>query len=399
MNDHGDSTPDQYDRAYSGRDEYIEELLSMFHEDWDRLQDPEIVCSPPMDSTDEDQMIDELDPSRSETPPTLVDGSHSPVYDLGWGSQTPEAGHDDNMPGHEDGAMYDLGWEVATPAAPSAPPEVPDMCVNDDPVYDMGWGDAPVAQADAELPLPEDEGPAYNMGWGDAPAAQPDDEGPAYNLGWGSQSPAPTVGMDIGSSGDAQDDNGLTYGLGWGAPSPASEVTANDNADGQAYDLGWGIGHSDDDPIDNDIIIMKSEVEEEDETAHGVTQSDVIELTSPEPRRTRRASPTPTENGSPSVDEQLAFRANRWMKAIGSDLMDHHMRAIIENAVYGLNAEQAPAHILMENRQVLASYADARNRITGIGQDMCKLHRLIELQQGLMRTVNNVIVSLENDKQ
>jgi hypothetical protein len=74
------------------------------------------------------------------------------------------------------------------------------------------------------------------------------------------------------------------------------------------------------------------------------------------------------------------------------------MRAIIENAVYGLNAEQAPAHILMENRQVLASYADTRNRITGIGQDMCKLHRLIELQWGLMRTVNNVIVSLENDK-
>ncbi|KAG2743340.1 hypothetical protein P692DRAFT_20878741 [Suillus brevipes Sb2] len=233
------------------------------------------------------------------------------------------------------------------------------------------------------------------MGWGAAPAAQPDDEGPAYDLGWVSQSPAPAVGMDVGSSGDAQDDDGPTYDLGWGAPSPASEVTADDNEDGQAYDLGWGIGHPDDDPMDNDIIVMKSEVEEEDETAHGVTQSDVIDLTSPEPRRTRRASPTPTENGSPSVDEQLAFRANRRMKAIGSDLTNHHMRAIIENAVYGLNAEQAPAHILMENRQVLASYADARNRITGIGQDMCKLHRLIELQRGLMRTVNNLTAYLE----
>ncbi|KAG2743389.1 hypothetical protein P692DRAFT_20746246, partial [Suillus brevipes Sb2] len=255
MNDHGDSTPDQYDRAYSGRDEYIEELLSMFHEDWDRSQDPEIVCSPPMDSTDEDQMIDELDPSGSETPPTSGDGSHSPAYDMGWGA---------------------------------------------------------------------------------APAAQPDDEGLAYDLGWVSQSPAPAVGMDVGSSGNAQDDDGPTYDLGWGAPSPASEVTADDNEDGQAYDLGWGIGHPDDDPMDNDIIIMKSEVEEKDETAHGVTQSgessnptviaaidpplDVIDLTSPEPRRTRCASPTPTENGSPSVDEQLAFRANRRMKAIGSDL-------------------------------------------------------------------------------
>jgi hypothetical protein len=381
MNDHGDSTPDQYDRAYSGRDEYIEELLcelsifflpthlidfqfqitAMFHEDWDRSQDPEIICSPPMDSTDEDQMIDELDPSGSETPPTSGDGSHSkshlhfpkpcltaplgPVYDLGWGSQTPEAGHDDNMPGHKDGAMYDLGWEVATPAAPSTPPEVPDACVNDDPVYDIGWGDAPIAQADAELPLPEDEGPAYDMGWGAAPAAQPDDEGPAYDLGWVSQSPAPAVGMDVGSSGDAQDDDGPTYDLGWGAPSPASEVTADDNEDGEAYDLGWGIGHPDDDPMDNDIIVMKSEVEEEDEAAHGVTQSgessnptviaaidpplDVIDLTSPEPRRTRRASPTPTENGSPSVDEQLAFQANRRMKAIGSDLSKSTNPAVV----------------------------------------------------------------------
>jgi hypothetical protein len=151
--------------------------------------------------------------------------------------------------------------------------------------------------------------------------------------------------MDVGSSGDAQDDNGLTYDLGWGAPSPASEVTADDNEDGQAYDLGWGIGHPDDDPMDNDIIVMKSEVEEEDETAHGVTQSgessnptviaaidpplDVIDLTSPEPRRTRRASPTPTENGSPSVDEQLAFQANRRMKAIGSDLSKSTNPAVV----------------------------------------------------------------------
>ncbi|KAG2756754.1 hypothetical protein P692DRAFT_201800223 [Suillus brevipes Sb2] len=28
MNDHGDSTPDQYDRAYSSRDEYIKELTT-----------------------------------------------------------------------------------------------------------------------------------------------------------------------------------------------------------------------------------------------------------------------------------------------------------------------------------------------------------------------------------
>lgn len=104
MNDHGDSTPDKYDRAYSGRDEYIEELsgkpsdtflpthlidikiqnTAMFNEDWARSQRPEIICSPTTESTD-DEMVDQLDPS----------------YDLGWntqpsGSEIPPASGDES---------------------------------------------------------------------------------------------------------------------------------------------------------------------------------------------------------------------------------------------------------------------------------------------------------------
>ena len=75
------------------------------------------------------------------------------------------------------------------------------------------------------------------------------------------------------------------------------------------------------------------------------------------------------------------------------------MHAIVENAVYGLNDEQSPGQILLENRHLLRSYADSRNRVTSIGQDMCKLHWLIQLQRGLMRTVNNVIESLESSSQ
>lgn len=70
------------------------------------------------------------------------------------------------------------------------------------------------------------------------------------------------------------------------------------------------------------------------------------------------------------------------------------MHAIVENAVYGLDDEHSPAQILLANRSLLVSYAESRNRVTNIGRDMCKLHRLIQLQQGLMRMVNNVIESL-----
>jgi hypothetical protein len=77
---------------------------------------------------------------------------------------------------------------------------------------------------------------------------------------------------------------------------------------------------------------------------------------------------------------------------------DQHAHAIVQNAVHGLNYDWTPAHILMENRQLLGWFADARDRVTDVGQDLSQLHRLIYIQRRMLKTVNQVIASIETDE-
>ncbi|KAG1849740.1 hypothetical protein F4604DRAFT_1934767 [Suillus subluteus] len=98
--------------------------------------------------------------------------------------------------------------------------------------------------------------------------------------------------------------------------------------------------------------------------------------------------------GTPA--EHMRFRHNHRMKAIGNNMTDIHMHALVENFVHGLNLSLMPGQILFENRGMLGAFADARTQVTDIGDDMCKLHRLIQIQHGLLKTVNHVIRSLED---
>jgi sulfopyruvate decarboxylase TPP-binding subunit len=75
------------------------------------------------------------------------------------------------------------------------------------------------------------------------------------------------------------------------------------------------------------------------------------------------------------------------------------MHAIVMNAVSGLTSSRLPAHILMSNRDILGGYAEARNQVTDIGRDMCKLHRLIQLQRRMVKSLDQVIESLEGESQ
>lgn len=75
------------------------------------------------------------------------------------------------------------------------------------------------------------------------------------------------------------------------------------------------------------------------------------------------------------------------------------MHPIVMNTVSGLTSSQVPAHILMSNRDILGGYAKARNQVTDIGKDMCKLHRLIQLQRCVVKSLDQVIESLDNESQ
>ncbi|KAG1840757.1 hypothetical protein F4604DRAFT_1939956 [Suillus subluteus] len=387
IGDLGDSTPDRYDRACSSLDEYIEELSSMFDEDWAKSRDPALLLSPTMESADEEEEVDEL-----------VDDD-SPSYDLGWSNASSEPS--DALPLNDGGPVYDLGWgQIAPEARLDSGSSGPDDTLGDQgPVYDLGWGPtATEIHLNGASSGPEDDDPAYDLGWGqtapkiqsDGTSSGPEDDEPSYDLGWG------------GFSSDEQ---------------PMDEDSAeSEDEDSLAYDLGWGIGAT---STNQDVIDLTDD--------NGLTSqgNNVIDLTrsSPGPmdldrdelpggtREHGSASsaghfmfhynrPTmPVVNEPSSPAERKVFRTNRQMKAIDHDMLDQHVHAIVENAVHGLNSHRVPAQILMANRRVLDTFADTQNRVTNIGYDISMLHRLIQLQRGLLRTVDHVIGSLEDRPQ
>ncbi|KAG1868421.1 hypothetical protein F4604DRAFT_1682350 [Suillus subluteus] len=359
IKDLGDSTPNWYDQACSGLDDYIAELSSMFDEDWAKSRDPEFLHFPTQ-SVDEEEEVDEL--------------------------------ADDDSP------LYDLGWSAASSALGDAP-TLDDRSFADDredqgPVYDLGWGpmapDAPTLDDNAITGEHGDQGPTYDLGWGptmpeapsDAASVGPEDDTPVYDLGWG----------EISSVEDSMDEDGPAYDLGWdvGATGQTQNVIDLTNDDGPAYDLGWGV---------KPMTQAKAKY-------IGDIEPDIIDLTNsspapmdldPDDGGESNASTSDTldhDAGTPA--KRMRFRHNHRMKAISNDMTDIHMHALVENSVQGLNLSLMPGQILFENRGMLGAFADARTWVTDIGDDMCKLHRLIQIQRGLLKTVNHIIGSLED---
>ncbi|KAG1882115.1 hypothetical protein F4604DRAFT_1678549 [Suillus subluteus] len=261
--------------------------------------------------------------------------NQGPVYDLRWGQIAPETPSDSGSSGLDDtlgdqGPVYDLGWgptapEIHLDSASSGPED-------DDLVYDLGWGQtAPEIQSDGTSSGPEDDEPLYDLGWGgfssdeqpmDEDSAESDDEDSlAYNLSWG-----------VGATGtnqdviDLTDDNGLT-------------CQGNNVID---------LTQSSPGPMDLD----------RDESPGGTTEHDSASSAGHFMFHYNRPT-MPVANDPSSPAKCTVFRANRQMKAIGHDMLDQHVHAIVENVVHGLNLDQVPAQILMVNRRVLDTFADA----------------------------------------
>ncbi|KAG1852168.1 hypothetical protein F4604DRAFT_1933734 [Suillus subluteus] len=359
IGDLGDLTPDRYDRACSGLDEYIEELSSMFDENWAKSRDPALLLSPTMESADEEEEVDEL-----------VDDD-SPLYDLGWSNASSEPS-----------PVYDLGWgQIAPEARSDSGSSGPDDTLGDQgPVYDLGWGPtAPKIHLNGASSGPEDDDLAYDLGWGqtapeiqsDGTSSGPEDDEPSYDLGWG------------GFSSDEQ---------------PMDEDSAeSEDEDSLAYDLGWCVGAT---GANQDVIDLTRSSPgpmdlDRDELPGGTTEHGSASSAGHFMFHYNRPT-MPVVNKPSSPAERRVFWTNCQMKAIGHDMLDQHVHAIVENAVHGLNSDQVPAQILMANRRVLDTFADARNRVTDISYDMSMLHWLIQLQRGLLRMVDHVIASLED---
>ncbi|KAG0693783.1 hypothetical protein DFH29DRAFT_1006936 [Suillus ampliporus] len=342
----GDSTPDTYERCFAGVQESIQELAAM-------LQHSQGKAWPPIS---------------------------------GWSSATESVNEgkavDDQV---DDGPSYNLGWNTLPLTSQSNQSTVVDHSTGSDddaPAYDLGWGATVTSGQEGGVVLRDDDAPAYDLGWGVTTAA----EQPM-------QEDVTTV------SGDA--DDGPVYDLRWGVNSPGEEPMEEDN-DGPSYDLGWGSAPSGEQLIPQDVIDPTDK-----EPSYDLGWGEVrVTSRCPSP-----LSPLPDSSAPMDLDRDIRdtspvhygsetkdaiLRENWRLKAIGNDMTDQHIHAIIENAVHGLDYSRALGQILMENRHVLRGFAEAQNRVTSVGSDMCKLHRLIQLQRRLLKSVDHVIGSLEN---
>ncbi|KAG2748633.1 hypothetical protein P692DRAFT_20874386 [Suillus brevipes Sb2] len=356
----GDSEPSTYEKHFAGVTEVIEELSAMFDEGWARTL-PALTGRSPTPSVDDELEVDQL-----------MDDD-SPSYDLGW---TPLPAPTENDASADEQPSYNLGWDnTMQDEGPHTHMEAAEASGDQDaegPAYDLGWGALPsVEEGTADDDNDDEDGPTYDLGWGAPPSVDEvaardghdDTDGPIYDLGWGV---IPSV--EAVAAGDGHDDeDGRTYDLGWGAPPSVEEVVVGD---GPTYNLGWGVppsvedatagdGHGDDDGPIYDL-------------GWGETDA-VIDLTS----------------------DDIASRAS----VVDRDEDDDHAQAIVENAVHGLTDDRVPAAIVLENRQLLGWFSDTRDRVTGIGQDMSDLHRLLQFQRRMLKTVNQVISSLETEQQ
>ncbi|KAG1849000.1 hypothetical protein F4604DRAFT_1935076 [Suillus subluteus] len=196
----------------------------------------------------------------------------------------------------------------------------------------LGWGQTvPEIQSDGTSSRPEDDEPSYYLGWGgfssdeqpmDEDSAELDDEdSPAYNLGWG-----------VGATSTNQDVIDLT----------------NDNGLMSQGNNVIDLTRSSPGPMDLDRDKSPGGTMEHDSVSsarHFMFHYNCLMM--------------PVVNDPTSPAKRTVLRANCWMKAIGHDMSDQHVHAVVENAVHGLNSDQVPAQILMANRWVLNTFADA----------------------------------------
>ncbi|KAG1771389.1 hypothetical protein EV702DRAFT_1049012 [Suillus placidus] len=368
---HGDSTPNIYDWCFAGVEESIKELSS-----WS--QHTAYGQAPMSESVHDDEEADEL----------LDNG---PSFNLGW-NVLPTTSPDDvptadnrstassASDGDEEGPAYDLGWGAITFTMPSAHQPMehvvagPDGELEDEPAYDLGWGTTPTLGPQQDVIIDNDDdkeaSPSYNLGWGVTSDEQPmqhdiivlsNDDEPSHDLRWrAAASGLQPMEQDVIILSDDEDEDGPLYDLGWGVQATAKSRSSSPLTPTSSSPAPMDLDYDDRCPSPKDV-------EEDLYNAHPAKQS--------------------------------MLQENCWLKAIGNDMSDEHMHAIVENTVHGLNSSQVPAQILMENRHILGGSAEARNRVTKVGQDMCKLHRLVHLHCRLMKLVNHVIESLKNVKQ
>ncbi|KAG2740569.1 hypothetical protein P692DRAFT_20686441, partial [Suillus brevipes Sb2] len=187
--DLGDCDAGDYERAFAGVENTIEELSAMFDEDWAKNQAPASGLSTTTRSDEEE--VDQLM------------GDDSPLYDLGWAALPAEDQADDGRAYDEDdGPVYDLGWTALPTEGVDGPdepmdhqadaPAVDNTDDDDGPAYDLGWGvstSVDPACPDVIKASSDKDSSSHDLGSGDAPAGPEvidltSDDGPTYDLGW-----------------------------------------------------------------------------------------------------------------------------------------------------------------------------------------------------------------------
>ncbi|KAG2108743.1 uncharacterized protein F5147DRAFT_652730 [Suillus discolor] len=266
---------------------------------------------------------------------------------------TPESHLGDSTPD-----VYNCNFARVEEAIQELSDKVEEPMDCDGSLYDLGWDGISAVSQDVGPPSEQDMA-------AEVAKAADDNDDPVYDLSWVATTVELTV-MDNSVIDLTIDETPEPS-----APLPMEEEVIDlTKEDSPVYDLGWGSSADD------------------KETAKSGHSSPI--------RMEMDVRSTSLSNHVREAEDNILWR-NRFMKAIGNDMTDEHVHAIVENAVYGLNGSCVPSQILMDNRQTFGMFAESQNRVTDVSLDICMLHGMIQLQCQLLRTVDSIIVSLEDN--
>ncbi|KAG1889759.1 uncharacterized protein F5891DRAFT_987252 [Suillus fuscotomentosus] len=350
-------------------------------------------------------------PAAEDILSSLFSGEQADPYDCGWDDRmevdTPGVKEDSNnferedesknglvpgLPMVEEEDAYDCGWEDAVDAQPTAS----SMTIGhqDDP-YDCGWEHRPddgAGLTDSVMTVECAEDP-YDCGWSNqqddgaafissvatedlydcrweeekdpdsaSPVAIPEDP---YDCGWGSDAD----NQDIASRHDPQ--NGQ-IGRWTNSPTPMDglyiiDLTSSSGSPKSTRDARYG-------PMSIEIpevIDLTSDAGSCSAYSHGVSQRNTF------------------QEASLSM-----HRAIQRLNNIGTDQRNASTQNMVKQNPAGM-PDSLPAATLRANQRLIGAYADVRDRVTELGEDVVAIYRLLDIHRRIMDPLDAMITNLQ----
>ncbi|KAG1844456.1 hypothetical protein F4604DRAFT_1937495 [Suillus subluteus] len=308
------------------------------------------------------------------------------AYDCGW---------DDPMDAEHPGLgtsstkreqLYDCGWDeyAKTPGA-------------EDDLYDCGWGDSMDTMPLSPDISPGEENNAYNFASGDsteahglAPMPTPIDQQDPHNCRWEDQTEDCLPPIIVTSSATQED----PYDCGWDEPTNIKAVP-NGADEVNPYDCGWEDWRDDGSVVTADagsvVTIDDSSVVTTDDSSTALEDHYDCGwgnlLTAPEDKAMEPVViDLMSSTGSLSSSSICRSQSNAFEEAW----------QLMHDAVWQL--KRVVPTTLMANQRLFGVYAEARSRVTEVGEDLVEVYHLLDIHRHIMEPLDAMITNIQEGR-